>query len=184
METIKPNVCIFHGTGGTPDLFWIPYLKTELEKLGYEVWAPQMPEAEEPDVNVWVPYVFNNKKFNSETILIGHSAGATLILSLLEKADTPIKKAILVSGFYQYDKPFPILQESYNWEKIKNNCKQFVFMNSDDDPYQCGDVQGRGMFDKLGGIQIILHGQGHMGSNKYNQPYKEFPLLLKLCEEF
>lgn len=184
MEKTKQNVCIFHGTGGTPEMFWVPYLKDELQNKGYDVWAPQLPEAEVPDVNIWMPYVFENKKFNSETILIGHSAGATLILSLLENTDVHIKKAILVSGFHRYDKPFPILQSEYNWEKIKNNCGKFLFLNSDNDPYKCDDIQGREMFDKLGGIQMIFHGEGHMGSNSYNQPYKEFPLLLKLCEDF
>jgi hypothetical protein len=38
------------------------------------------------------------------------------------------------------------------------------------------------MFDNLGGMQIVLH-EGHMGSTYYNQPYKEFPLLLKLIKD-
>ena len=38
------------------------------------------------------------------------------------------------------------------------------------------------MFDTFGGTLIIRHGEGHMGSNAMNQPYKEFPLLLKLIE--
>jgi hypothetical protein len=32
------------------------------------------------------------------------------------------------------------------------------------------------MFDHLGGTQIIKHGEGHMGSDTFKQPYKEFPL--------
>ena len=34
----------------------------------------------------------------------------------------------------------------------------------------------------LGGTLIIRHGEGHMGSSKFNQPYKEFPLLTKLID--
>jgi predicted alpha/beta hydrolase family esterase len=116
--------------------------------------------------------------------LIGHSAGATLILGLLERIESPIKKAILVSGFHRYDENFKILQPDYNWEKIKNNCRKILFLNSDNDPFGCDDTEGREMFDKLGGIQIIFHGEGHMGSSSYNQPYKEFPFLLSLCEDF
>jgi hypothetical protein len=36
------------------------------------------------------------------------------------------------------------------------------------------------MFDHLGGTLIVRHGEGHMGSDSFNQPYKEFPLLEKL----
>jgi hypothetical protein len=43
----------------------------------------------------------------------------------------------------------------------------------------CDDKQGKIMREKLGGELIVLH-EGHMGSTTYNQPYKEFPLLLDL----
>ncbi|MEK7577324.1 MAG: hypothetical protein AAB492_01730 [Patescibacteria group bacterium] len=29
---------------------------------------------------------------------------------------------------------------------------------------------------------IIRHGEGHMGSDSFKQPYKEFPFLVKLIE--
>jgi len=34
----------------------------------------------------------------------------------------------------------------------------------------------------FGGTLIIRHGEGHMGSDKFNQPYREFPLLEKILE--
>lgn len=44
----------------------------------------------------------------------------------------------------------------------------------------CDDIQGRRMMDMTNGIQIIIKGEGYMGSNTFNQPYKEFPLLRRL----
>ncbi len=38
------------------------------------------------------------------------------------------------------------------------------------------------MFDHLGGTQIIKHGEGHMGSDTFTQPYREFPLLVQLID--
>lgn len=38
------------------------------------------------------------------------------------------------------------------------------------------------MMNMAGGIQIIIKGEGHMGSNYFKQPYKEFPFLRKLIE--
>ena len=65
---------------------------------------------------------------------------------------------------------------------IKNHAQDFVFINSDNDPWGCNDKQGRIMFNNLGGTFIIRHDEGHMGSTTYKQPYKKFPLLLKIIE--
>ncbi len=58
-----------------------------------------------------------------------------------------------------------------------------MFIHSDNDPWGCSEKQGKEMFDKLGGTLIIKHGEGHMGSDSFNQPYKKFPLLVKLITE-
>lgn len=177
------NAILLHGNNCSPKSYWFPYLKEKMEKKGYEVWVPQLPYADKPNIKNWLPFVLKQGKFTSETVLIGHSSGAPTILSILENINIKIKKAILVAGFTtQLGKnPDPILQNKYNWKKIKNHCKDFVFINSDNDPWGCDDKQGRKMFDKLSGMLIILH-EGHMGSDSFKQPYKEFPLLEKLLE--
>jgi hypothetical protein len=39
------------------------------------------------------------------------------------------------------------------------------------------------MLDKIGkGKLIVMKGEGHMGSDTFKQPYKEFPFLLKLID--
>ncbi|MFA5905380.1 MAG: alpha/beta hydrolase [Desulfobacula sp.] len=178
------NAIILHGTKDSPEDFWYPWLRDNLKKRGYEVWHPTLPNREFPNLKDWLPYILENGKFNSETIIIGHSAGAQIILSVLEKLETSIKQVILVSGYakaLRKDVDSPKNVDDYNWEAIKGKAEEFIFINSDNDPWTCDDTQGRIMFDHLGGKQIILH-EGHMGSNFYNQPYKEFPLLLKLID--
>ncbi len=180
------NACIFHGTSCTPESFWYPYLKDSLEKENYTVWVPSLPDPNKPDISVQLPYCLDNFQYNEESILVGHSAGCPLILNLLENLDCKIKLAILVAGFTTplTEDPESILQKSYNWEKIKSNCEHFVFINSDNDPWGCNDKQGRIMFDNLGGDLIIRHGEGHMGSDSFNQPYKEFPLLANTIKSY
>ena len=51
------NAIIFHGSGGTPEIYWYPWLKIELEKIGYKIWVPQLPEARDPDLSVQLPFV-------------------------------------------------------------------------------------------------------------------------------
>ncbi len=176
------NAIILHGTGTKNTEFWFPYLKKKLEEKDFEVWLPQLPNDETPNINEWLSFVLEGGKFTTETVLIGHSAGSQLILSILEKVTVKVKQAILVSG---YAESLRESSESENkpeldWRKIKENVQDIIFINSDNDPWGCDDTQGRIMFDKLGGTQIIRHGEGHMGSTTYNQPYKEFPFLTKL----
>ncbi len=177
------NACIFHSYGSTPNHFWYPYIKDELEKIGYEVWLPKLPKSNNPDLKYQLPFVLDNHKYSKDRVIISHSSSVSLTLALLEKIDIEIKLAILVSGFI--DKmpgaPEKILKDEYDWEKIKSNCEKFVFINSVDDPWGCDDRQGRKMFDKLGG-ELIIRNEGHMGSDSFNQPYKEFPLLTNLVK--
>lgn len=176
------NVIIFHGTGETKDSFWIPWLSGQLAEKRVPVSIPQMPHPENPVLEECLPVVLK-EKFNSETIVIGHSSGCALIMSFLEQINICISKAILVGGYVRplTADEYPILQKKYDWDKIRNHAKDFVFINSDDDPWGCTDIEGRYMLDAVGkGVLVIPKGQGHMGSVTFNQPYREFPLLLSL----
>ncbi len=179
------NAIILHGTSCNPKSFWHPSIKRFLEKMGYSVWVPALPDTDTPDLKKWLPLVLKKGKFNKDTVLIGHSAGSPLILSILENIDTTIHKAVLVAGYSQMkgkdDNPL-ILQKKYNWKKIKKNAKDIIFINSSDDPWGCNDKEGLRLFKYLGGTLIIREGEGHMGSDSFKQPYKRFPLLEKLLE--
>jgi hypothetical protein len=178
------NAIIFHGQGGTPNSFWIPWLKHELENKGYAVKVPQLPDADNPSFQSWLPTALAQGPFDSETIIIGHSAGVPLILRLLENIQVKIKQIILVAGFCTplgSDTSDPIINPKWNWKKIRENVGDIVIINSDNDPWGCDDKQGKTMHENLGGKQIVLH-EGHFGSDTFKQPYDTFPLLLKLID--
>lgn len=172
---------VIHGTGGID--MWIPWLQKELEKED-DVWVPSMPNPDKPSLNEQLPFLLDSRKITSDTTIIGHSAGCPLILSVLENLKAPVKKAVLVAGYIKPHKggsdPDPILQEKYNWEKIKNSAKEFVFIVSDNDPWGCGEEMNRPAFERLGGTFIIVKDGGHFGSNTFKTPLYEFPLLLSL----
>ena len=179
------NAIVLHGLGATPNKYWYQYLEAELIKRGFDVWLPHLPNTADPDPIKQVNYVLKNGKFNSETLIVGHSSGCPLLLQILEKIDEKIRQAIFVAGYFKKIdyKPSNRFLKKFDWEEIKKHCENFTFVNSDNDPWGCNDKQGKIAFDKLGGKQIILHGEGHMGSNSYSQPYKEFPFLLKLLSD-
>lgn len=175
---------IFHGTGGSPDSYWIPYIKQNLKQRGYKVLTPYLLNTDNPNLKESLEVALK-LPYDEDTILIGHSSGASLILSILEHIDSKVRQAILVAGFFEPlnpPEPEPMVQESYDWDKIKSHCSEFVFINSDNDPWGCTDKVGSALKEKLGGKLIISTGQGHMGSTTFNQPYNEFPLLLSIVE--
>lgn len=177
------NVLILHGAGNDSKGNWFPWLRKELEKKGYKVWSPNLPNSDEPKLEDWLNTIFSNKEweFNKESVIVGHSAGATLILRILEKLSDgkKIGKAILVAGvvelgtkpeFFQYKRS--LVEKPFDWKKIKRSSQEFYFINSDNDPYECGVSQGKIMQKNLGGKLILKKGEG----------YKKFPMLLKLLK--
>ena len=51
------NVIIFHGTGGTPNHFWFPYLKDNLPAEKFNVSIPKLPNPDKPDLKTGGPRV-------------------------------------------------------------------------------------------------------------------------------
>lgn len=184
------NALILHGAGNSSQGNWFPWLKCELEKLEYKVWSPDLPDSDVPIVDKWLGAIFGNKdcEFNDETVIFGHSAGATCILRILEQLPegVKIKKAILVGGvvelgtipdFYPYKRS--MVEKPFDWEKIKRSAKNFYFIASDNDPYQCGEDQAKIMQSHIGGQLIIKPGQGHFNL-EIGPQYSQFPFLLTL----
>lgn len=180
------NVVIFHGLEESPNHFWYPWLMSNLQVRNYKVWMEKLPECETPKIDLLREFALKNAPMDTDSILVGHFSGCPLILSILETIDFRIKKAILVAGFHRPIGPNEscplILQNDFDWERIKAHCGEFYFINSVNDPKGCNDMQGREMFDKLGGT-LIINDNGLEGSESYNHPSREFPLLLKLIEE-
>lgn len=182
---MSKNAILLHGTGSAPDRHWFPWLIAHLDAAGYDIYAPQMPEAERADLSIWTPYVMSHARFNKDTIMIGHSAGCPLILNILQQLKRPIRKSVLVGGFA---KPLPNMAADHqtviqnpDWAKMRENGGEFTFFNSDDDPWGCTIAEGEFMRQHLGGTLVAMTGQGHFGSAVFNQVYTEFPLLLSVC---
>ncbi len=182
---MSKKAIIFHGTDCKPDDYWYQWLGQQLEAKGYNVEIPYYPDINHEPIETFLPKVLAAHTFDEGTVIIGHSAGGPLILSILENTSVRLPQAILVAG-YSHRMPGEeqdlVLQDNYDWAKIKANVKDIVFINSVDDPWGCNAEQGRYMFDQLGGTQIIRK-DGHFGSTSFNQSYPTFELLNKLVDE-
>lgn len=184
------NALILHGAANNSSGNWFPWLKQELENKGYKVWVPELPNADHPILKDWLSTVFFNKSwmFDKDSVMIGHSSGATLILRILEKLPPGLKinKAVLVAA--PLDKgsipEIQILKEDvtrdpFDFEKIKNSCDKFYLIYSDNDQYDCGERHGKVLKEKLKGELIIKPREGHFNLEKGDQ-YKQFPEILNL----
>jgi uncharacterized protein len=178
---VDRKAIIFHGTAANPDVVWLPWLRRRLIERGYAVEAPHYPGLNVEPITTLLPKVLANHTFDANTVLVGHSGGAALLLAILEHIDTRVDQAFLVAGYCAQpnDENEPVLQDAYDWAAIRANVRDLYFINSREDPYGCDDKQGRAMFERLGGTQIIRD-DGHFGD--IDQPYESFELLDRLID--
>jgi predicted alpha/beta hydrolase family esterase len=172
---------LFHGTAAHPDVVWLPWLRQRLIDRGYSVESPHYPDLNVEPVLTFLPEVLANHTFDPNTVLVGHSGGAALLLAILEHIDTRVDQAILVAGYCTppNTEDEPVLQSVYDWATIRANVRDLYFVNSRNDPYGCDDKQGRAMLERLGGTQIVRD-DGHFGD--IDQPYETFELLDRLID--
>lgn len=171
------NCLIFYGLEGYEQENWFSWLKEELNKTGIKTEIPNFPDSDNPDLSGWLEYL-NDYQIDENTVLVGHSLGAVLILRLLEKG-IKIKAAFLAAAF-SHDLGFEVLKKSnffrdkFNWEKIKENCSYFEVLTSQNDPYLKIE-DGEAVAEKLGVENQVLDVYRHFNM-------KEFPLLFEKIE--
>ena len=178
------NVLILHGTANTSEGNWFPWLKQELEKRGYTVWAPNLPNADEPDEKRYLDYIFANKqwKFTPDTIIVGHSSGGVAALKVLQQLPDGviIDRCITVGAFtntHGWDDIAGLFTAPFNFPEIKKHARKFIVYHSDDDPYvPLSDAKE--LESNLSAELVFIAGQGHFNLEKGDQ-YRMFPELLE-----
>ncbi|SEM79558.1 RBBP9/YdeN family alpha/beta hydrolase [Nitrosomonas marina] len=183
---MRKKAAIFHGLGGSSKSFWIPWLKTELEKHKFDVWTPSLSDCSGFDeLDKWVEEIITRTSCRNFDLMIGHSAGGPLILRLLSQSGFTAKHTISVAGYIKPLHGAPPNDTTYPAgfcvDTIRTNSRMLTFIHSDNDPWDCGHEQGEFMRKTLGGTLVVISGEGHFGSESMKQPYADFPLLLQHC---
>jgi predicted alpha/beta hydrolase family esterase len=183
------KIVIFHGTGGSPEGNWFPWLKKELEKLGHEVYVPRMPTPEKQSVETWceatqeqIPFWFGK-----DTILVGHSCGATWLCEVLSQPrEEAVRASFFVSGFLDdlgnewYDsRNHTFTHYPFDWKQARKMMGEAFVLHGDDDPY-VPVAQAEKLAGKLGVKPIFIPGGGHLNAES---GYMKFPELLKMIKE-
>lgn len=177
---MKPRFIFIHGNGTTHWSFgWAPWLKTELEKLGFETFFETMPDSIIARSEYWLPFLKDKVKAGENDVLVGWSSGAVAAMRYAE--DNRIKGSILVSPCYtdlgdDMEKQSGYYDTPWQWGKIKTNQEKIALIWGDDDPYIPQDE-----FDfiakQLNPTQIKIHEGKHFGERT------EFSELLKYIKD-
>lgn len=170
---------IIHGAYANPDINWYPWLKTELEKLGYTVFTPKFPTPEHQSLQAWMevfaPY---RKNLSPESIIIGHSVGCAFALHLIEEVAVQVNGTFLVApfihelpheGFNLVNATF--ITTPFNWKSIHESMGRVKVLASDNDPYVPIETS-KEVADLLGIKVQTVSGRGHFdaASDTYQLP--------------
>jgi predicted alpha/beta hydrolase family esterase len=174
---------IVHGAGNNPEGNWFPWLRTELQKHGNVV-SPYLPTPEGQNLTAWLAVADDASKNLSphNTILIGHSSGALLVLRMAEKTQQPFKAVYAVCPFAKdLNNPvFDPLNESFirpafDWNAVKQGTKKITCYAGDDDPY-VPLAYSQEVADAVKAEFIVLKNTGHINAES---GYHRFPELLE-----
>jgi len=167
--------------GGSPKDNWFPYLKEQLELLGVQVIASEFPDSQLARESFWVPFLRDELKADSDTVVVGHSSGAIAAMRLAETV--PLLGSVLV-GAYHTDLGMPTEKVSgyfdrpWNWEKIRKNQRWIIQFASQNDPW-IPIEEARTVHEKLNTEYYESPDQGHFGGDYYKTAFPEILEALK-----
>lgn len=181
------QVVILHGTKGSADGNWFPWLAAELRSAGVVVTIPQLPTPEGQSLENWQrSFTASVGEIGSGTTVIGHSNGAVFLLRLLERAQVPIRLAVFVAGFCgplglpEYDLlNSTFVDGPFDWTAIIRNAPRRVCLIGEHDPY-VPEREGRRLAAHLGVRPQVIANGGHLNAEA---GFHTFPQLRTLLRE-
>lgn len=179
----KKRVYIIHGWGGSPNKNWIPWLKSELEKRGYKVFAPEMPDTDAPQIGAWVAHLSKIVGTpDKDTYFVGHSIGCQTVLRYLETVEQSVGGAIFVAGWFNLENledeeseniAEPWIKTPIHIAKIREALPKSVLLISDDDPFGAVEENKR-KFSEITPHKVVLPHAGHIDKSEEPAILSEF----------
>ncbi len=171
---MKKTAFIIHGFNGDTTYTFGPWLKQELENLGYDVIMPEFPIRSEATYSGWSSILDNYiSSFNEDSIIVCHSIGNPFIIKYISDRKLKVKLYISVAGFCKlFTVPdredlnnafldFKISNENINY--CKSNILYRYSLYSDNDHVIPFDILND-FVQKLDSIPVFISCVGHMGN--------------------
>lgn len=181
-----------HGTDGKPTDHWFPWLRDELDRRGYAIYAPVLPNSHTPNHKVYEDFLKKSGWNFDNNLIVGHSSGATTALNLLSADWFPrVRTVVLVGAFlnekltkradwYEEGQFNDLFLDAYDPEVIKRKADNFVFVHGSDDPY-CDIDDARALCNELSGEFLAIEGGKHLSSGSGG--FTELPGLLEKLKD-
>lgn len=173
MSLKEKRVFIIHRWDGTPNSDWYPWLKKELEKKGFRVEIPEMPNTSEPKIEPWVKHLKKVvDKLDKETYFVAHSIGCQAVMRFLEKEnyEDKIGKSVFVAGWFKLNNmenneakkiAEPWINTPINLVKVKQKISKLTVLLSDNEPYGFVQENRKVFLEKLNAKVMIKKDRGH-----------------------
>ena len=181
---MEEKYIIIHGSFGSKDGNWFPWLKDELERLNKSVIVPQMPVGVgNQNFENWAN-VLDELKIDENTIIIAHSIAPVFVCKYLITNKIKVKKLVFVCGFNNYlgiDSDFDAVNEPMfidNLERVRDYCNNIVCYYSDNDPYVKFEVE-KAFADEISNEQFIIKNGGHINAESGYTKFKDILNVLK-----
>ncbi|MFZ3044011.1 MAG: alpha/beta fold hydrolase [Minisyncoccia bacterium] len=184
---------LVHGWGGSPEREWFPWLASELEKNGFQVQVPTMPDTDHPHIAVWVSALAASVGTpDADTYFVGHSMGCQTIaryLAGLEQSVT-VGGVVYVGGYFDSltlgeGEDVEVWDEwrdaPLDLSRVKMYAPKSIAIFSDDDPFVPLDNAKR-FEQELGSEIVIEHAQSHFNGDEYVQIPFVLDAVLKLAQ--
>lgn len=171
------RVFIVHRWGGAPHDDWYPWLKSELESLGYQVHVPEMPDTESPQIDSWIRTLSDSVGILDEnTYFVGHSIGGQTILRYLQSQSRACAGVLFVAGWFtlqglesedEESIARPWLETPIDFDRVRKLIPRSLAIFSDNDPYVALD--NKEIFrSKLISQIAVEHEMGHFNQDNLN----------------
>lgn len=178
---MESNYIIIHGSFGSKDGNWFPWLKKLLEIDNKNVVVPQMPVGVgKQNFENWSS-VLDGLDITEKSTIIAHSIAPIFVCKYLIANKIKVKKLIFVCGFNNYlgiDADFDAVNKPMfidNFDDVKKYCSDIVCYYSDNDPYVKYEVE-KDFADKLTSKQYVIKNGGHINEES---GYTKFEEILK-----
>jgi predicted alpha/beta hydrolase family esterase len=190
--SFKADVVIIHGTYGSPEENWFPWLANSIKQYGHNAIVPKLPTPEDQSLMNWSnSFKQQVGELTENMVLVGHSLGPGFILNLLERSKFKVLGTFLVSAFIGElgNDDFDSLNKSFvcrdfNWSTIAKNCGETHIYNSDNDPY-VPLSKGEEIANNIHADLTIIKKGGHINAKA---GFRKFPLLyndiIKLLKKY
>ncbi len=189
-SSVGRTCLVVHGIGGYRQENWFPWLKNQLERSGWNVIIPDLPDTDHPTIEGWRNALLAYAdQLDERSVVIGHSLGGIAAVDFVQAIGKKIGSLILVAptsprNWIDFNKILPDIDagavQRFNdgvhadWDRISALARRSVIFYSDNDPYITKeDVDFyRKHLPKIEGR--LIPGKFHFSSS---QGVREFPEL-------